>query len=325
MACSQAWGARSEGDVGPVQIFCGSTPGGTRRNRSRRGGAPDLGHDGHRPREIEDFGSAGREGSCGHAQRAAGRWPRARRVLVPGCGQGDGPDRRPAGGRQTQPDAARYDVRLQEGGGGTEPNNGRKGGCLTPGARGDRLEGDEAGSGPLRRGVFRDLDPERLSSPVAQNGALNGERRRVHQDRSCVRRRCLRPECRMGSRGQEEGGRRQARSRRQHCMPDRGHRLRTRAWNTARALGHHKLQPEIRQHQDGLRVGRSCGLRAGLGRIGRSPTRLVLAQEVDGKFFLLFLVSFPVGGRAELLILQLAQGADLLAAVETLHAGYGIG
>jgi hypothetical protein len=108
-------------------------------------------------------------------------------------------------------------------------------------------------------------------------------------------------------------------------MPDRRHRLRIRAWNIAPALGHHELQPEIRQHQDGLRAGGSGGLRIGLRRIGLGPARLALAQEVHGKFFLLCFVSLPVRRRAELLILQLAQRADLLAAVETLHAGYRIG
>ena len=78
------------------------------------------------------------------------------------------------------------------------------------------------------------------------------------------------------------------------------------------------LWPRFRQYQKRLRLERRGDRLPG-------PARLGLPQEVYGQLFLLLLVGFPVRCRTELLVVQLTQGADLLAAVKTLHAVYGIG
>jgi hypothetical protein len=71
-------------------------------------------------------------------------------------------------------------------------------------------------------------------------------------------------------------------------------------------------RPEIRQHQNRLRLWP--------GHLRFHPPWLALAKEVDVEIFLLLLVCFPVRGGTEFLVLELAQGADLLSAVKAFHA-----
>ena len=80
------------------------------------------------------------------------------------------------------------------------------------------------------------------------------------------------------------------------------------------------LRLQVGEHEDRLWLHGRCGVRLRSLRIRLRPPRLALAQEVDGKFFLLLLVRFPVRGGTEFLVLQLMQGADLLSAVKAFHA-----
>jgi len=100
-------------------------------------------------------------------------------------------------------------------------------------------------------------------------------------------------------------------------VPRNGHRLRIPARRAVLEPGPHTLLLEIRQHQDGLRFHGRGGRRNG-GRL--CTARLALPQKVHGEFFLLLLVRLAVRCRTEFLVLQFTQGAELLAAVNALHA-----
>ena len=72
----------------------------------------------------------------------------------------------------------------------------------------------------------------------------------------------------------------------------------------------------IREHEDRCRLLGQNGLR---GR-GFRAARLALTEEIDRQIFLRLLIGFTMRRGTEFLVLQLAQGTDLLPAVKALHA-----
>jgi len=237
--------------------------------------------------------------------------------LLRGSGPGASGDGWPAGSRQLQLDGGGCDFPAHESGDRGKSRSGGSRWRRSLGACPDGLESSEVGSGPLGRRLLRRLNPNRMSRGGAEHRLLYGESNSRQRRRSWLLRGELWPEC------DHSKGRDMRRRGGQTCaggnnhVPRNGHRLRIPARRAVLEPGPHTLLLEIRQHQDGLRFHGRGGRRNGRRLC---TARFALPQEVHGEFFLLLLVCLAVRCRAEFLVLQFTQGADLLAAVNALHA-----